>query len=208
MPTIMCILFRVKPTFFATPADFRRWLEKHHDSAKELLVGFYKRGSGRPSMTWPESVDQALCFGWIDGIRKRIDDESYTIRFTPRKPKSTWSAVNMRRMEELIKMKLVHASGLRAFGERIPSRSAIYSYEHSTRDFASEYEKRFRANRAAWTFFNDQPPYYRRVAIHWVMTAKKEETRLRRLTTLIRDSAAGRRIAAMVSSRIIASPSS
>ena len=184
----------MKPAFFATAAEFRRWLERHHDSASELLVGFYKVGSGKPSMTWPESVDQALCFGWIDGVRRRIDDESYTIRFTPRKPRSIWSAINIRRAGELKELGLMQPSGLRAFERRSPERSAIYSYEKAPAQLSAAAEAAFRKRKAAWTFFNEQPPSYRRVAIHWVTTAKKEETRARRLAKLIEASASGRRL--------------
>jgi uncharacterized protein YdeI (YjbR/CyaY-like superfamily) len=184
----------VKPAFFATAAEFRRWLERHHDSASELLVGFYKVGSGKPSMTWPESVDQALCFGWIDGVRRRIDDESYTIRFTPRKPRSIWSAINIRRAGELKELGLMQPSGLRAFERRSPERSAISSYEKAPAQLSAAAEAAFRKRKAAWTFFNEQPPSYRRVAIHWVTTAKKEETRARRLAKLIEASASGRRL--------------
>ena len=184
----------MKPAFFATAAEFRRWLERHHDSASELLVGFYKVGSGKPSMTWPESVDQALCFGWIDGVRRRIDDESYTIRFTPRKPRSIWSAINIRRAGELKELGLMQPSGLRAFERRSPERSAISSYEKAPAQLSAAAEAAFRKRKAAWTFFNEQPPSYRRVAIHWVTTAKKEETRARRLAKLIEASASGRRL--------------
>ena len=185
----------MKPTFFAKPADFRRWLEKNHEKESELLVGFYKKGSGRPSITWPESVDQALCFGWIDGVRKRIDDESYTIRFTPRKRTSIWSAVNIRRATELKKLGLMAPAGLRAFEARSEERSRVYAYERAAASFAPEQEKRFRANRKAWENFNAQPPGYRRQATHFVTSAKKEETRERRLARLIEDSANGRRLA-------------
>jgi uncharacterized protein YdeI (YjbR/CyaY-like superfamily) len=184
----------VKPTFFATPAAFRRWLEKHHDKKPELLVGFRKRDSGKRSITWPESVDQALCFGWIDGVRRRIDDESYSIRFTPRRRGSIWSAVNIKRAKELIELGLMKPSGLQAFEARDEKKSAVYAYENRPRELAPEYEKQFRANKKAWEFFSAQPPWYRRVTIYWVMEAKKEETRARRLATLIADSAAGRRI--------------
>jgi uncharacterized protein YdeI (YjbR/CyaY-like superfamily) len=185
----------MKPTFFATPAAFRAWLEKHHDKEPELLVGFYKRGSGKPSITWPESVDQALSFGWIDGVRKRIDDESYTIRFTPRRKGSIWSAINIKRVAELTKQGLMHAAGLAAFGRRSDRKSAIYAYENAPRELEPAYEKRFRANRKAWKYFNDQAPSYRRVAVYWVMSAKKEETRERRLSQLIDDSAEQRKLA-------------
>ena len=185
----------MKPTFFATPADFREWLARHHDSATELLVGFHKKGSGRPSMTWPESVDQALCFGWIDGVRKRIDDESYTIRFTPRKARSIWSAVNIRRANELKELGLMQPAGLRAFEQRSEERSARYSYENAPAGLPAEFERKFRAQKNAWKYFSEQPPGYRRVAIYWVMSAKKEETRERRLAVLIDDSAHRRRLA-------------
>lgn len=183
------------PTFFPTPADFRDWLEKHHAEELELLVGFYKRGSGKPSITWPESVDQALCFGWIDGVRRRIDDVSYSIRFTPRKAVSNWSAINIARVAELTKLGLMAPAGLRAFEKRREYESAIYSYENKVRTLPPADEKRFRANRKAWAFFTTQAPSYQRVAIYWVTSAKREETRERRLATLIDDSANGRRLA-------------
>jgi uncharacterized protein YdeI (YjbR/CyaY-like superfamily) len=186
----------VKPTFFETPADFREWLERNHDKASELLVGFYKRDSGRPSITWPESVDQALCFGWIDGVRKRIDDISYTIRFTPRKRGSTWSAINIRRVGELKKLGLMQPGGLKAFEARTAEKSGIYAYENAPKELAPADEKKFRANKKAWTYFDAQAPSYKRVAIYWVLGAKREETRARRLALLIDDSAHERRLAA------------
>jgi uncharacterized protein YdeI (YjbR/CyaY-like superfamily) len=186
----------VKPTFFETPADFRKWLERNHDKAAELLVGFYKRDSGRPSITWPESVDQALCFGWIDGVRKRIDDVSYTIRFTPRRRGSIWSAVNIRRVAELQKLGLMQPGGLKAFEARTAKKSGIYSYEKAPVELAPADEKKFRANKKAWKYFNGQAPSYRRVAIHYVTSAKREETRARRLALLIDDSSHERRLAA------------
>jgi uncharacterized protein YdeI (YjbR/CyaY-like superfamily) len=183
----------MKPTFFPTPADFRQWLERNHDKVPELLVGFYKKGSGKPSITWPESVDEALCFGWIDGVRRTIDEERYSIRFTPRRPRSNWSAVNLKRVEELTNLGRMHPAGLRAFEVRDPSRT--YSYERKEdQKLDPAYEAKLKANKKAWTFFQAQPPYYRRIASLWVMDAKKEETRLRRLATLIDDSARGRRI--------------
>jgi uncharacterized protein YdeI (YjbR/CyaY-like superfamily) len=182
----------MEPTFFATPADFRAWLERHHESHSELIVGFHKRGSGRSSITWPEAVDQALCFGWIDGVRRRIDDTSYSIRFTPRKARSTWSAVNIRRMKELVEGGLVAPAGLAAFGRRADDRSAIYSYEQrKAAKLEPDQERRLRADERAWAFFDAQPPSYRRAAIHWVTSAKKPETRDRRLAQLIECSAAG-----------------
>jgi uncharacterized protein YdeI (YjbR/CyaY-like superfamily) len=184
----------VEPRFFATPQDFRGWFEAHHATAQELVVGFHKKGSGLPSITWPESVDQALCFGWIDGVRRGIDDKSYTIRFTPRKAASTWSAKNIARVAELSEMGMMHPAGLAAFERRTEARSGVYSFEQGSVELGRAYEKRFRANRAAWTFFQEQPPSYRKPATWWVISAKQEETRLRRLGTLIEDSANGRRI--------------
>jgi uncharacterized protein YdeI (YjbR/CyaY-like superfamily) len=183
----------VEPTFFATPAQFRVWLEEHHERASELLVGYYKKRSGRPSITWPESVDQALCFGWIDGVRRSLGDEAYTIRFTPRKPRSNWSAVNVVRMQELVAEGLVHPAGQAAFERRSDDRTAIYAYEQRRNAQLPEaYERRLRANAAAAEFFDSRPPWYRRTAIHWVISAKREATRERRLAELIEDSAAGR----------------
>jgi uncharacterized protein YdeI (YjbR/CyaY-like superfamily) len=185
----------MEPTFFATPAEFRAWLEGHHESEAELLVGFYKKASGKPSITWPESVDQALCFGWIDGVRRSLGDEAYTIRFTPRKARSNWSAVNVARMSELAAEGLVQPAGLAAFERRSDDRTAIYAYEQRRNaQLPPEYEQRLRADAAAAEFFDSQPPWYRRTATHWVISAKRETTRERRLAQLIEDSASGRRI--------------
>jgi uncharacterized protein YdeI (YjbR/CyaY-like superfamily) len=182
-------------TFFETPADFRAWLEQHHETESELIVGFYKKGSARPSITWEEAVGEALCFGWIDGIRRRIDDESHSIRFTPRKPASNWSSVNIRRVAELTDQGLMRPAGIAAFERRSEARSGIYSYEQrKDATFEPEHEREFRANEPAWTFFSAQPPGYRRTATHWVVRAKREETRQKRLATLIDDSAHGRRL--------------
>lgn len=179
----------MKPIFFASPSAFRGWLEKRHDQAQELWVGFHKKSSGKPSITWPESVDAALCFGWIDGIRKSVNAESYTIRFTPRKPDSTWSAVNIKRAAELRKKGLMQPAGLNAFEKRQDDKSAIYSYENrKTAKLSGAYEKQFRGNKKAWNFFQAQPPWYRRTACWWVISVKKEETCLKRLATLIEDS--------------------
>src|SRR5947199_2200956 len=150
----------MKPQFFATPADWRKWLEQNHEREKEVLVGFYKKNSGKPSITWPESVDEALCFGWIDGVRRRIDDVSYSIRFTPRKKTSTWSAINIARVAELTKLGRMQPAGLRAFEQRREEKSAIYSYENEVRTLTADDEKKFRANQKAWQFFNAQPPGY------------------------------------------------
>ncbi len=185
-----------EPRFFPTLADWRAWLEQNHASEQELWVGFYKRDSGRPSITWPESVDGALCFGWIDGVRKSIDAASYKIRFTPRKPRSVWSAINMKRATELKSMGLMHGAGLAAFEKRESKRSAIYAYEQrKTARLSAEYEKQFRANKTAWRFFTSQPPWYQGTSTYWVISAKKEETRLKRLARLIKDSANQRSIA-------------
>ena len=185
----------MEPTFFATPEDFRAWLEAHHDEARELWVGFHKKGTGRPSMTWPQSVDEALCFGWIDGVRKSLGDESYMIRFTPRKARSTWSAVNIKRAQELAAEGRMRPAGLQAFEARTDDRSAIYSYEQRhAAALEPEQEREFRANAQAWAWFQSRPPWYRRTAIWWVVSAKREETRRRRLRTLIDDSAQGRTI--------------
>lgn len=185
----------IKPRFFATPSKFRTWLAKNHRRAPFLWVGFYRKASGRPSITWPESVDQALCFGWIDGLRKGIDDVSYMIRFTPRKPRSTWSAINIRRAKELRRMGLMSPAGLRAFEKRTPEKSATYSYEqrHNARLTPAQ-KKRFCANRKAWQFFRAQPAWYQRTATYWVVSAKRDETQAKRLATLIEDSAARRTI--------------
>jgi uncharacterized protein YdeI (YjbR/CyaY-like superfamily) len=182
------------PVYFATPADWRAWLRKHHRTETELLVGFWKVGSGKPSITWKESVGEALCFGWIDGVRKRIDDERYTIRFTPRKARSIWSDVNIRRANELIELGLMEEAGLAAFRGRDESRSRQYSFENSPRDLPPSYEKRFRSQKQAWSWFESQALSYRRVAIWYVVSGKKEETRTRRLKALIASSGRGERL--------------
>jgi uncharacterized protein YdeI (YjbR/CyaY-like superfamily) len=188
-----------RPTFFATPAKFRAWLEANHQSAKELLVGFYKKGSGQPSMTWPESVDEALCFGWIDGVRRSLGDDAYTIRFTPRKTTSIWSAVNVAKVAELTKRGKMRAAGERAFAARTAARTGVYSFERNqAAEFTAAQERSLRAHRRAAAFFDAEPPWYRRVATHWVISAKKEETRERRLAQLIADCAAGRRIGPVI----------
>jgi uncharacterized protein YdeI (YjbR/CyaY-like superfamily) len=178
-----------KPTFFPTPSDFRAWLEANHDKFHELLVGFHKKSSRKPSITWPESVDAALCFGWIDGIRKSLSETSYTIRFTPRRPTSTWSTVNIKRAQQLKKMGLMHPAGLKAFAARIAKKSGIYAYEQrKSARFTREQEKQFRANKTAWEFFRSQAPWYQRVTTYWLISAKREETKLKRLSSLIEHS--------------------
>jgi uncharacterized protein YdeI (YjbR/CyaY-like superfamily) len=185
----------VEPTFFETPEQFRAWLERRHESETELLVGFHRKGSGRPSITWPQSVDEALCFGWIDGIRRGIDDESWSIRLTPRKPTSNWSTVNINRVAELEKQGRMTPAGRAAFERRSEERSGIYSYEQRKKaKLEPAQEQEFKSHREAWDFFQSQPAGYRRTATHWVVNAKREETRRKRLATLIEDSAAGRRL--------------
>jgi uncharacterized protein YdeI (YjbR/CyaY-like superfamily) len=181
--------------FFATPGAFYAWLEEYHASAQELWVGYYKKDSGHSSITWPESVDAALCFGWIDGLRKSIDAQRYRIRFTLRRPGSNWSAINVERVAVLTAEGRMRPAGLQAFERRRIDRTAIYSYEQRHEaTLAEEFEAQFRASEAAWAFFTARPPSYRQAAIRWVMSAKKAETRQKRLETLVADSAAGRTI--------------
>ena len=184
----------MKPKFFKTPSAFRKWLAANHAKTKELLVGFYKKASGKPSMTWPESVDEALCFGWIDGVRKTIDEESYLIRFSPRKPESIWSAVNIRNVERLTAEKRMQPAGLKAFAARKENRSGIYAYEQRPAEMIEPYASQFRSNKVAWKFFEAQPPYYRKTLTWWIVSAKQEKTRLDRLTKLIAASARGQRL--------------
>jgi uncharacterized protein YdeI (YjbR/CyaY-like superfamily) len=184
----------VKPTFFATPDAFRAWLAAHHDTADELIVGFHKVASGRASITWPQAVDEALCFGWIDSVRRSLDETSYTNRFTPRRKGSNWSAINIKRVGELLEAGLMHPSGIAAFEAREAAKSAIYSYERPVAALDDGAEAAFRANTAAWDWFSARPPSYRRAAIYWVVSAKRADTRARRLATLIEDSAAGRTV--------------
>lgn len=180
------------PTFFASPSEFRAWLRKHHASATELWVGFRKRATGEPSLTWPESVDEALCYGWIDAVRKSLGPTSYMIRFTRRRPTSIWSSVNVRRVQELEREGRMRPAGLAAFAARREKKSGIYAYEQQDAQLSPEYARRLEANRAASAFFEAQAPWYRKKACHWVMSAKQEETRERRLLKLIAESAAGR----------------
>ena len=180
--------------FFETPAKFRAWLERHHDTAEELLVGFWKKDTGKPSIDWPQARDQALCFGWIDGVRKSLGADSYTIRFTPRRPGSVWSKVNLERFRALKREGAMTPAGEQAFAAGKEHRSH-YSDESAPRELAPEEIERFKANARAWEDWEKRPPGYRKVALHWVTSAKKPETRARRLATLIEDSAHGRRIA-------------
>ncbi len=187
----------MKVVFFPTQKDLRKWFEKNHKVEKELFVGYYKVSSGRPSVTWSGSVDEALCFGWIDGIRRTVDKQSYCIRFTPRNPKSNWSAINIRKVEELKKLGLIKTEGLKAFGFRKESNSKIYSYENPPLEFSPEFKKIFKTNKKAWLYYQSETPTYRKVTTRWVMSAKQDSTRTRRLMELIYDSAAGKKIKAM-----------
>ncbi len=177
--------------YFRSGEEFRAWLREHHADRAELWVGFHRKGSGTPSITYAEALDEALCFGWIDGVRRKVDDQRYTNRFTPRKPKSNWSAVNVRRVRELIDAGRMAPAGLKAFEARDPGNPEGILAPGRTHALDPAYEERFRANAAAWEFFQAQPPGWRRNAVGWVMSAKQEETRLRRLETLIRNAAEG-----------------
>ena len=179
------------PTFFAKQSDFRKWLERNHKKETELLVGFYKVDSGKASMTWTQSVDEALCFGWIDGVRKSIDSESYQIRFTQRKATSIWSTVNIQKIEVLTKQGLMQPAGLLSFQNRKENKSKIYSYENEEVKFSSDFEKQFKENKKAWEYFKLLTPSYKKPSTNWVMSAKQEATKIKRLAELISDSEAG-----------------
>ncbi|MGD9892529.1 MAG: YdeI family protein [Dehalococcoidia bacterium] len=181
--------------YFASAAAFRAWLEKHHDTATELWVGYYKKGTGKQSITHPEAVDQALCFGWIDGVRWGVDAERFANRFTPRTRRSNWSAVNIKRVGELMEVGLMQPAGIAAFEKRDKERAAAYSFEQGAPQLGVEFESEFQLNAVAWEFFRSQAPWYQRIATWWVISAKREETRRRRLATLIEDSERGERIA-------------
>jgi uncharacterized protein YdeI (YjbR/CyaY-like superfamily) len=184
----------IKPRFFATQDALRRWLEKNHGGSNELWIGFYKVNSGKKGLTYAQAVDEALCFGWIDGLVKRFDADAFMQRFTPRKAKSTWSEINIRKIAALTKAGRMAAPGHAAFNARDPARTGLYSFENRNPVFDAATAKRFGSRKKAWAFFEAQPPGYRRTATHWVMSAKREETRERRLARLIEDSAAGRRL--------------
>jgi uncharacterized protein YdeI (YjbR/CyaY-like superfamily) len=183
-----------EPLFFTDQTSFRDWLKVHHQTRLELWVGFYKRDSGRASITWPESVDEALCFGWIDGIRKRVDNLSYTIRFTPRRKRSVWSTINIKRVRVLTGEGRMQAAGLKAFEARRENKSGIYSYEQQREQMEEPYRSVLKKNKAAWTFFQSQPAWYRQQTDWWVISAKKEETRQKRLQKLIDSCTRGKRL--------------
>lgn len=184
----------MQPKFFTSPEKFRRWLEQNHDRTAELLVGFHKKSAEKKSITYSEALDEALCFGWIDGVRKSFNETSYTIRFTPRKSRSIWSNVNVRHVERLKKEGRMQPPGLEAYNRRDAKRTGIYSFENRPRELSPEYEKIFRQNKAAWKFFQEQPAGYKRLMVFRTMSAKKEETRLRRLQQLIESSEKGVRM--------------
>lgn len=181
----------MKPVFFKNANDFRKWLQKNHTTCLELWVGYYKMGSGKKNLRWSESVEVALCFGWIDGIRKSIDEHSYTNRFTPRKPTSVWSAVNIQKVELLKSQGLMQPAGLAIYEKRKEHKSKIYAYENEAIDFSPGFKKIFKANKIAWAYFQKLAPSYQKVSIRWVMQAKQETTREKRLASLIKDSANG-----------------
>lgn len=184
----------MEPLFFSTPADFRKWLAENHDKSKELWLGYYKKATGKASLTWSESVDEALCYGWIDGLRKSIDDISYKIRFTPRKPKSFWSAVNLKKVNDLKALGLMKDPGLAAFEKRDEKRTETYAYEQKNVKLPTEFEDKIKANEKAWQFFEQLAPSYKRTSIWWVISAKREETRSKRLNILIQSSEEGLKI--------------
>ena len=185
----------MKPRFFATPEKFRAWLEKNQAKAPELLVGFHKKGSGKPSIDWPQSVDEALCFGWIDGVRRSLGADSYTIRFTPRRPRSVWSSINIRRVKVLTTEGRMSAAGLAAFARRSKDRSAIYAYEQRASAKLTPAETRiFKANSQAWAYFSKLAPSYRQKALYWITSSRKPETRQSRLARIIAASGAGKKL--------------
>jgi len=187
------------PKFFTDAAEFRRWLEANHNREPELILRIHKKSSGRGGLAYPEALEEALCFGWIDGVRRSGGDDSYLQRFSPRKSASNWSFVNIRHVERLTAAGRMHPAGLAAFAARSAARTGVYSFENRPQKFPRQFETVFRANKAGWAFWEKQPPGYQRTAIWWVISAKQEATRDRRLAQLIADSVAGRRIAALTS---------
>jgi uncharacterized protein YdeI (YjbR/CyaY-like superfamily) len=183
-----------KPTFFQNQDEFRMWLEKNHKKETELIVGFYKKDSGKYNMSWSQSVDQALCFGWIDGIRRSIDNESYCIRFTPRRITSGWSNVNIKKVEELNKMGLMRPAGLEIFKKRKEEKSGTSSYESEVKQLNEEFENKFKENQTAWEYFSHQAPSYKKTIIHWILSAKQEKTKLARLEKTITESEKQKRV--------------
>jgi len=184
----------LKPKFFATPDKFRTWLDKNHHKQAELWVGYHKKATGKPSITWPESVDQALCYGWIDGLRKSLDDSSYMIRFTPRKPDSHWSKVNVNKVKELQKRGLMLPAGLTAFKKMSKNNSGLASFEQENIKMPAKYLAAIKKNKKAWTYFMNEAPSYRKQVTWWIISAKQESTRIKRLQSLIEDSEGNQRV--------------
>jgi uncharacterized protein YdeI (YjbR/CyaY-like superfamily) len=195
------LTMEAKPKFFSTPIKFREWLEQNYNKKSALLVGLHKKSSGKKTLTYAEALDEALCFGWIDGVRKNFDESSYTIRFSPRKPKSIWSRINVNHVERLKKEGRMMPSGLAVFARKEDKRTGIYSFENAPRELPGNYLKTFRANKEAWKFFSAQPPGYRRLAVFWVVSAKREETQDRRLKELIATSANQVRLGPLVAKK-------
>jgi uncharacterized protein YdeI (YjbR/CyaY-like superfamily) len=190
----MATAAETQPAYFASASGFRHWLEKNHATASELLLGFYKKDSGKSGLTYPEAVDELLCFGWIDGVKRRVDESSYTHRITPRRPGSIWSNVNLGHVARLTKAGKMHPAGIKAFEARDTAKTGVYSFEKRPQEFPSALKAIFQSNKQAWTHWQVQPPGYRRVAIHWVISAKHDETRRRRLAQLIAITTKGRRL--------------
>jgi uncharacterized protein YdeI (YjbR/CyaY-like superfamily) len=188
------MIINMSPTFFVSPTRLRQWLARNHNKQTELWIGFHKKNSKKKSISYNEALDEALCYGWIDGVRKGLDEDSYTIRFTPRKPRSIWSVVNTKRMKELIELGRVEAPGMETFTKRDPKRTKLYAFENRPRSLSPEFEAKFRANKKAWEFFQQQPPGYKRLVIFRIMEAKQEQTRVRRLDQLIDASASNSRL--------------
>jgi uncharacterized protein YdeI (YjbR/CyaY-like superfamily) len=184
----------VSPIFFNNQSEFRQWLEKNYARETELLVGYYRVETGKPSMTWSQSVDQALCFGWIDGIRKKVDGESYCIRFTPRKRTSKWSHINIAKVQELTRLGLMHPAGLEAFSHCKEANSGGYSFENEVKTLPEEFENKFRARTDAWEFYSAQPPSYRKMVTHWLLSARQKATQIKRLEELIQKSSQNTRL--------------
>jgi uncharacterized protein YdeI (YjbR/CyaY-like superfamily) len=191
----------MKVRFFDSSSEFRDWLKTNHEHGEELVLGFYKKGSGKRGISYAESVDEALCFGWIDGVRKNLDAVSYSIRFTPRKSKSIWSLANLRRVDRLKKSGLMQRAGLESYSMRDPAKTGIYSFENASRKLAVDEERKFMLEKNAWDFFLKQTPSYQRMAIWWIVSAKKDATRARRLSLLIEDSANERTLARFTRSK-------
>jgi uncharacterized protein YdeI (YjbR/CyaY-like superfamily) len=187
----------MKITYFKTQAEFRKWLEKNHEKLSEAWVGFHKKSTLKPSITYPQALDEALCYGWIDGVRKNVNETSYTIRFTPRKKQSHWSGVNVKRFNELSEMKLIQPAGLQAFQNSDIKKSLKYAEERKSAKLDSRYEKQFKSNKKAWEFFNAQPPGYQRICVFWIMSAKQDETRAKRLALLMNYSQNQKRLEMM-----------